>query len=98
LSMSWCSTIPFILPIYDSLEKHLNAASVSLDLPMEQCTSTGVRILKLLKYKQNAVTNHNYILGTGMYYSYNLVLYCFIMYIITIYQCFTHSCTQNGFT
>ncbi|KAF8996455.1 hypothetical protein BDQ17DRAFT_1201898, partial [Cyathus striatus] len=67
LSMSRCPTIPFVLPIYDLLEKHLNAASVNFDLPMELRTSAGVGVLKLLKYKEDAVTNHNYILGTVLH-------------------------------
>ncbi|KAF8978236.1 hypothetical protein BDQ17DRAFT_1427448 [Cyathus striatus] len=67
LSISRCPTIPFVLPIYDSLERHLTAASVSSDLAMELCMAAGVGKMKLLKYKWNAVTNYNYILGTVLH-------------------------------
>ncbi|KAJ2920749.1 hypothetical protein H1R20_g16345, partial [Candolleomyces eurysporus] len=68
LSSSKCPTIPFVLPIYDALEKHLSAIiGNSQRYTFTVRTAVSIGKAKLLKYKSLAVQNHNYILGTALH-------------------------------
>ncbi|RXW12861.1 hypothetical protein EST38_g12992, partial [Candolleomyces aberdarensis] len=68
LSSSRCPTIPFVLPIYDALEKHLSQIigdTSRYSMSIRSAVSIGKS--KLMKYKTLAVGNHNYILGTALH-------------------------------
>ncbi|RXW11685.1 hypothetical protein EST38_g14171 [Candolleomyces aberdarensis] len=68
LSSSRCPTIPFVLPIYDALEKHLSQIiGDTRRYSMSIRTAVSIGKSKLMKYKATAVTNHNYILGTVLH-------------------------------
>jgi hypothetical protein len=58
-------TIPFVLPLYQKREKHLEAVSISWEHSFKIRRAAGQGLAKLRKYSTPAKLHHSYILGTG---------------------------------
>jgi hypothetical protein len=58
-------TIPFILPLYQKMEKHLEADATSLENSFKVQHAAEQGLAKLRKYLIPAKLHHSYILGTG---------------------------------
>lgn len=58
-------TIPFVLPLYQKMEKHLEAVAVSLEHSFKIQHAAEKGLVKLRKYSTPAKQHHSYILGTG---------------------------------
>lgn len=68
MSRASVPTIPFVLPLYENLQKHLATATVDrtkLPLKIRQGAAAGLE--KLLKYKRMAENHHFYQLGTSVW-------------------------------
>jgi hypothetical protein len=68
LQMSSASqpTIPFVLPMYEQMDRHLLSSSTDDKLAPVLRKAALVGRAKLLKYKTPAQANHYYRMGTSM--------------------------------
>ena len=59
-------TIPFVLPLYQKMEKHLESVANSCEYSfrIQRVAERGLE--KLHKYLEPAKLHHSYIIGTGM--------------------------------
>jgi len=78
-------TIPFVLPLYQKMEKHLEAVSISSghSLKIQHAAEQGLE--KLRKYSTPAKLHHYYILGTGM--SRCFLNHNFISFFVVLHPC-----------
>jgi hypothetical protein len=67
-------TIPFVLPLYHKMEKHLKEVSVSLSHSYAVQRAAEQGLSKLKKYSIPARLHHSYVIGTSKLhvYSYHL--------------------------
>jgi hypothetical protein len=65
MSQSKVPTIPFMLPLYQKMEKHLEAVSISWEHSFKIQHAARQGLTKLKKYSTPAKLHHSYILGTG---------------------------------
>jgi hypothetical protein len=60
-------SIPFVLPLYEKMDRHLLDATRNSALPYIIRSAAISGREKLLKYKGFAVTNQFYVIGTSKY-------------------------------
>ena len=65
MSHSKVPTIPFVLPLYQKMEKHLEAVSISWEHSFKIQRAARQGLTKLSKYFTPAKLQHSYIIGTG---------------------------------
>jgi hypothetical protein len=65
MSHSNVPTIPFVLPLYQKMEKHLEAVLISLEHSLKIQYAAEQGLAKLRKYSAPAKLHHSYILGTS---------------------------------
>jgi hypothetical protein len=68
MSQGKVPTILFVLPLYQKMEKHLKAVSVSWTHSFKIQCAAKQGLAKLRKYSIPAKLHHSYIVGTGRPY------------------------------
>jgi hypothetical protein len=76
MSQNKVPTIPFVLPLYHKMEKHLEAISTDLGVTFKVQYAVEKGLEKLRKYSVPAKVHYSYILATGMflYFIYPVIL------------------------
>ena len=86
MSHSKVPTIPFVLPLYHKMEKHLKVVSTSCEHSYKTQHAAEQGLAKLRKYAIPAKLRHSYIVGTGksLHHSLNPTceLRCYILIVL----------------
>jgi len=88
MSHNTVPTIPFVLPLYQKMDKHLEAVSISWKHSFKIQEAARQGLAKLRKYSTPAKLHHSYILGTGKFSSYYIYMSMEISFLtIVLHPC-----------
>jgi hypothetical protein len=65
MSQSKQPTIPYVLPVYETLHAHLSSVIAERKVHIRIRQGARPALEKLQKYREKALDNHYYKLGTG---------------------------------